>query len=49
MNLKIFPLQYKKINEKKQVLPKPEINRLIQHRETEKIFNDNITTTKYLI
>ena len=40
----------KKINEKKQVLPKPEINRLIQHRETEKKFlnDNNITTTKYV-
>ena len=39
----------KKINEKKKVLPKPEINQLIQHRETEKNFlnNNNITTTKY--
>ena len=39
-----------KINEKKQVLPKPEINRLIQHRETEKKFlnDNNITTTKYV-
>ena len=36
----------KKINEKKQVLPKPEINRLIQHRKTEKKFlNDNNITT----
>ena len=32
----------KKINENKKVLPKPEINQLIQHRETEKKFlNDN--------
>ncbi|MDC3177941.1 ATP-grasp domain-containing protein [Pelagibacteraceae bacterium] len=40
----------KKINEKKKVLPKPEINQLIQHRETEKNFlnNNNITTTKYV-
>ena len=40
----------KKINEKKQVLPKPEINQLIQHRETEKNFlnDNNITTTKYM-
>ncbi len=40
----------KKINEKKKVLPKPEINKLIQHREAEKKFlNDNkITTTKYV-
>ncbi|MDC3112132.1 5-(carboxyamino)imidazole ribonucleotide synthase [Pelagibacteraceae bacterium] len=39
----------KKINEKKKVLPKPEINQLIQHRETEKNFlnDNNITTTKY--
>ncbi len=40
----------KKINEKKKVLPKPEINQLIQHRETEKKFlnDNNITTTKYV-
>ena len=40
----------KKINDKKKVLPKPEINKLIQHRETEKNFlNENkIATTKYV-
>ena len=40
----------KKINERKKVLPKPEINQLIQHRETEKKFlnDNNITTTKYV-
>jgi len=40
----------KKINDKKKVLPKPEINKLIQHRETEKNFlnENNITTTKYV-
>ena len=40
----------KKINEKKKVLPKPEINQLIQHRETEKKFlnDNNITTSKYV-
>ncbi len=40
----------KKINEKKKVLPKPEINKLIQHRETEKNFlnQNNIRTTKYV-
>ncbi len=40
----------KKINEKKKVLPKPEINQLIQHRETEKKFlnDNNIKTTKYV-
>ena len=44
------PAILKKINEKKKVLPKPEINQLIQHRETEKKFlnNNNITTTKYV-
>ena len=40
----------KKINDKKKVLPKPEINKLIQHRETEKNFlnENNIATTKYV-
>ncbi|MFL2520369.1 MAG: 5-(carboxyamino)imidazole ribonucleotide synthase [Alphaproteobacteria bacterium] len=40
----------KKINEKKKVLPKPEINKLIQHRKTEKNFlnENNIITTKYV-
>ncbi len=40
----------KKINDKKKVLPKPEINKLIQHRETEKKFlnENNITTTNYV-
>ena len=40
----------KKINDKKKVLPKPEINKLIQHRETEKNFlnENNIKTTKYV-
>jgi len=40
----------KKINDKKKVLPKPEINKLIQHRETEKNFlnENNITTTEYV-
>ena len=40
----------KKINDKKKVLPKPEINKLIQHRETEKNFlnENNITTTQYV-
>ncbi len=40
----------KKINEKKEVLPKPEINKLIQHRKTEKNFlnENNIITTKYV-
>ncbi len=40
----------KKINKKKKVLPNPEINKLIQHRETEKNFlnENNITTTKYV-
>ena len=40
----------KKINEKKKVLPKPEINKLIQNRETEKNFlnDNNIKTTKYV-
>ena len=34
----------------KKVLPKPEINKLIQHRETEKNFlnENNIATTKYV-
>ena len=41
----------KKINENKKVLTKTEINKLIQHRETEKNFlnENNITTTKYVI
>ncbi len=40
----------KKINEKKKVLPKPEINKLIQNRKIEKNFlnENNITTTKYV-
>ena len=40
----------KKINDKKKVLPKPEINKLIQHREREKNFlnENNIATTKYV-
>ena len=40
----------KKINDKKKVLPKPEINKLIQHREKEKNFlnENNIATTKYV-
>ncbi len=41
----------KKINEKKSVLPKPEINKLIQNRLTEKDFlnKNNIRTTKYVL
>ena len=39
----------KKLNEIKQVLPKPEINKLIQNRYTEKDFlnKNNIRTTRY--
>ena len=41
----------KKINEYKTVLPKPEINKLIQNRYTEKDFlnKNNIRTTKYVL
>jgi len=44
-----FPV-LKKIEEKKTVLPKPEINKLIQNRLTEKNFfnKNNIATTKYV-
>ena len=49
MNLKIFLFNIKKINDKK-VLPKPEINKLIQQFRNRKNFlnENNIATTKYV-
>ena len=51
MNLKIFLIEtLNEINKIKPVLPKPSVNRIIQHRLAEKDFINklNIRTTRYV-
>ena len=51
MNLKIYPYEtLNEINKSKPVLPKPSVNRIIQHRLAEKDFINklNIRTTRYV-